>query len=174
MDYYPNILLISGTAKNVGKTTLGCNILSYNANKDIIAVKISPHFHQMPSDRIYLKKEETYHISEENEISGKDSSRFFQTGARKVYYIQCRDDSLFNAFEEVLEWNDTNSLYLVESGGLANYIKPGLFIAVTNTQKPVKPYSNFLLADIIVDENIDFNKFARRVVAHDYKWVFDD
>ncbi len=171
MKYLPNILLIAGTGKKVGKTTLGCNILSSHTDKGIIAVKISPHFHSMPTDRVYIIKNNRYHISEENKKTGKDSSKFLQAGAKKVYYIQGKDDSLATAFEEVLGLNDSTSLYLVESGGLAGYIKPGLFIAVTNSNHSAKPDKNLSLADILVDENIAFGPFAKRVCVNGGKWA---
>ena len=41
-----NILTISGTGKNVGKTSLACRIIHrLSATHKLTAVKISPHFH---------------------------------------------------------------------------------------------------------------------------------
>ncbi len=174
MKFYPNILLIAGTGKNVGKTTLGCKIISQNADNKIIGVKFSPHFHSMSENRFYIEKNDRYHISEEGEFSNKDSSRLLQAGAKKVYYIQGRDDYLFAAFEKVFALNNANTLFLVESGGLAGYIKPGLFIVVKNKHKPIKPDNKISSADVFVNEQTDFTQFAKKIFADNGIWIYKD
>ena len=41
-----NLLIISGSGKNVGKTLLACQIIKhFSRNSTVIGLKISPHFH---------------------------------------------------------------------------------------------------------------------------------
>jgi len=56
----PNILLITGNGKNVGKTTLSCRIIENQNNEyDFIAVKISTHFHEYYyDDKIIFKNDD--------------------------------------------------------------------------------------------------------------------
>ena len=54
--YHSNILAISGTGRNVGKTTLTCGIIKkLGIDQKPTAVKISPHFHSVDYDNSFPK-----------------------------------------------------------------------------------------------------------------------
>ncbi|NJO68933.1 MAG: molybdopterin-guanine dinucleotide biosynthesis protein B [Bacteroidetes bacterium] len=101
MLYLPNLLLISGTGRNSGKTSLACAIIQkFAAFRPIIAIKIAPHFHEQDQIENYTYKTAEYFITEETrKDTGKDSSRMLAAGAAKSYYITTHDDHLLNAFE---------------------------------------------------------------------------
>ena len=71
-----NSLIIAGTGQNVGKTTLVCNIISENKAYNIIALKISPHFHKLAINDKIISQTPNYTIVEETKTdTNKDSSK---------------------------------------------------------------------------------------------------
>ena len=94
--YHSNILAISGTGRNVGKTTLTCGIIKkLGLDQKSTAVKISPHFHEVDYDNPISEEYEAYSIYKEDRIDrGKDSSKMLAAGADSVFYIQAKDDHL--------------------------------------------------------------------------------
>lgn len=154
MIYLPNILLVAGEGQNVGKTTLVCDTINKFSHKyEIVAVKISSHIHLQSSDSKYLVKNEFYEIIEEtNSIGNKDSNKMFRAGATLVLYVQVLKDSLNKVLDELLILIN-NRICIIESGGLRDYIEPGLFIYLTKTDS-FKLNSNKQFANIILN---DFN-----------------
>lgn len=152
MIYLPNILLVAGDGQNVGKTTLVCDLINkFSRKNEIVAVKISSHIHPQSSDTKYLVKNEFYEIIEETNSNGnKDSSKMLRAGASLVLYVQVLKDSLFTVLEELLIVVN-NRICIVESGGLRDYIEPGLFLYLTKTDSfklnSNKQFANFILND---------------------------
>lgn len=172
MEVFPNILIISGTGRKVGKTSLACAILrKVTPHHDVVAVKVShsgPVDHMgmtlmehLPGFDLYLQKEE----------NGRDSSRMMIAGASSVYFLHCKKEILEQGFLNVLERHKKNTLFLFESGGLADLILPGLFIMVTDKQKPLKDNLPALKPQIILDETINFEMFSENIDAIGNWWV---
>ncbi|WP_372947446.1 hypothetical protein [Mariniphaga sp.] len=137
----PNILLVAGTGRNIGKTITVCRIIARLAQEhEPVGVKISPHFHELDGDPKYLFQSENFVIVEEKNISRKDSSRMLQAGAKTVYYVQCKPGYLAGAMDYLLPLLGSESPVTVESGGLYDILEPGLLIFITG--KEVK--KNFL------------------------------
>ena len=126
------ILLISGSGQNTGKTTFACKIIEQNKEKQIVAIKISPHFHTVENCKL-LFSESSFQIYQEQNLDGKkDSSKMLIAGAKKVFYIQATDKSLGLAYKKVSELINENSFVVCESGGLRDIIKPAVFIFIKN------------------------------------------
>jgi hypothetical protein len=128
----PNVLIIAGTGRNTGKTTLACKIISrFSESKVIIGVKISPHFHGGTQSLKPLFVSKNYNIYEETDsASSKDSSKMFHVGATKVYYMEVYDQNLLEAYKKLQEFIPENSAIVCESPALRKVVKPGLFIIV--------------------------------------------
>jgi hypothetical protein len=128
----PNLLLIVGTDRNAGKTTLASRIIANTADKlSLVAVKISPHFHELgPEEKVVFKTDRCVIVRETLSDSGKDSARFLLAGASEVYYMQVWDHELEDAFNELLKICGPGRPMIVESGWLRNLVEPGLFIIV--------------------------------------------
>lgn len=128
---YKNLLIIAGTGRNSGKTTLACQVIDKFRQLLPVAVKISPHFHEPTSGLLEWHIEEGFSIFTENHKEGnKDSSRMLGAGAAKVYYLQCRDEYIKRAFSMVFSTLPADRPVIYESPSLAKYIDPGvLFIA---------------------------------------------
>lgn len=125
MKHYPNIILIAGNGRNVGKTLLSCRIIKHlkEAN-DVYAVKISSHFHELDQQALIINETEDFSIVKETLITKKDSSRMLGAGATAVYYVQCKNNNLLKMFEQLLTHLPIDKPVIIESGGLYNYIDP--------------------------------------------------
>jgi len=92
---FENILLIAGSGRNVGKTTFACKIIRAEKEKQIYAVKITPHFHKPTPGLLEFEKGNNWIIYEEtNASTKKDSSLFLQSGAKKSFLIQSEREYL--------------------------------------------------------------------------------
>jgi len=129
-----NVLLIAGEGRNVGKTTLGCNITSRLTIKEkVIAIKISPHFHQLTESLSILMNTDSIVIARETDkLSGKDSSRYLNAGASEVYYIQCKENGLSMLASWIKDNISPGIPVICESGGLGRKIIPGYNIFIMN------------------------------------------
>jgi len=149
-----NSIIIAGTGQNVGKTTLVCNIISQNRDKNIIAVKISPHFHKLTKTDVIIAQTDNYVIIEETKTdTEKDSSKMLKSGARKVFYIQSTDKYLAEVFNEIKKQIPKKSNIIIESGGARNNFKPTLFLMIKhadNNQNKIKSAKLLSLADKII------------------------
>lgn len=134
-EYFPNLILVSGTGRNVGKTTFACSVINHLAKSyNVSAIKISPHKHTISNGSNVLKQISNYRIVEEQDYhTPKDTSRMLRAGARKVYYIQSGDDSLKYVLKDLNEISDRSSPVVCESGALSSVLIPGLFFVISYT-----------------------------------------
>lgn len=136
MKYFPNILLIAGTGRNVGKTMLACKIIRYlSESMSVVAIKISSHLHKVENGQKMIVDMPNYQILEESLDTDKDSSRMKKAGAKKVIYIQTKQENLYEAFQAI-EAEIKDYPIVCESGGLNQCIKPGIFFLVTGNEIP--------------------------------------
>ncbi len=126
----PNALIIVGTNRNAGKTTLACDIIRrFSSPEKITGIKISPHFHELDDDAIIVEKNEDFVIVKESKQGTvKDSSRMLDAGAHEVYYIQVWDMNIEKAFRTLIKHIDNSSPLVCESGWLRTVVEPGLFL----------------------------------------------
>jgi hypothetical protein len=123
--HLPKVLLISGNGRDSGKTTLACSLINkFCRQATIIAVKISPHPYENRS---------SFSITEEDgKNTGKDSSRMLHAGAAKSYFVVSEDSDLPRLLPK-LQMICGDAFVICESGGLRNYVNPGVFIIVNRT-----------------------------------------
>jgi len=153
----PNMLLIAGNGRNVGKTTLACRIITHLAKSNkVIGIKISSHLHEYITEPL-VKKEGEYVILQEKEHNQKDSSLMIQAGAHNVFFIMAKKKSLDAAFESLLPFLD-NQAIVCESGGLHHFIQPGIFLFVNEKNRIIEKPEHLEFHPILVENNgIDFN-----------------
>ena len=148
----PNLLLISGNGRNVGKTFLACKIIShFSKDEEMIGLKISPHFHDPGESKIVMQSN-YFTLVEEDRISEKDSSLMLQAGAAKVYFLMVKQENLkiaFNYLHKILPQKPI----VCESGGLREIVNPGVFLFVKRG------------ADKFVKK--DLFKYAPRIIEND-------
>jgi cobyrinic acid a,c-diamide synthase len=174
---FSNLLLIAATGSNVGKTTLATAILQ-NLNKDlnIIALKVSPHFHQIDGNRKILEQTENYMIVEEqDEISGKDTSKLIRAGAKKAYLVHGKEEYVIEAFLKLFSTFPANQPVICESAGLAYHIKAGMLILLKREGYDKKNIFELLKnkADLIItSDGHQFDMDISGIGFADGKWIY--
>jgi len=158
MINYPQMLLIAGTDRNVGKTTFACKIIEQiSQHTPVTAIKITPHFHKLTDNQQIIYQSEQITISIENTTNmHKDSSRMLNAGAEKVFYIQCVDADIKTVFKIIKPLIPKHNAVVCESGAAHNYINPGIFVVLTKSNSIVKNNDKLQKADMVI-KNFDFN-----------------
>ncbi len=131
-ELLPNLLMIAGTGRKVGKTTLACRIIK-QLSKDhpVTGIKVSPHMHRQAGGQRLVAETDDYLIIRETSTSnGKDSSRMLSAGAAQVFYLQTRDRHIAEPFRVLMKMIPPGSPVVCESGALLAYARPGLFLLV--------------------------------------------
>lgn len=174
--YLPNLLLVSGTGRKSGKTTLACSVISeISKNQKVIAVKISSHTHKGVGEG-EIQKGENFSIWQETVADqGKDTARMLMAGASEVYYIECADDGLLQAFLWLLQKIKPGQPIICESGKLRLLFRPAVFFIATHPDNEPKPSSVefFPLADKIWELPEILNNFNPQSVSYEnMQWNF--
>ena len=151
LPYYPNILLISGNGRNVGKTTLSCALIEHFKSEKIIAVKISPHTHEFDAnvEDVLFQTKDIIIIEEHRKDTGKDSAKFLKAGANRVFFIMVNDSYLQQAFDKLMEFVDEKSPMIIESAALRKIIIPGQFLLLNHVDRPAPKKSIVHLMDFV-------------------------
>ena len=133
MINWPNMLLVAGTGRNVGKTTFVCKVIENVSKKlPVIAIKITPHVHNLCDSCVTLFKSDKLTITEEtSKTLPKDSSKMLAAGAQKVYFIQGADDQLEKVIEFLRKIIPESTAIICESAALRNFINPSLFVLMS-------------------------------------------
>jgi len=154
MNKVEGLLIIGGTSKNAGKTTLVAKTIHFfSRENNIVAVKISCH----PPDGNAIKllnASSTFTIYEEqNKALDTDTSLMFRQGAAKVYFIHAQDIHIEEAFLYILSKRPDSSLIISESNSLINFYEPDLFILAHNSKEPIKKSAENIIkkASYIID-----------------------
>jgi hypothetical protein len=161
----PQLLLIAGTGRNSGKTSLGCAILEkYGRQFPIFSLKITPHFHKGIRTGIVLYDSPDCFIAEEvSPGNEKDSQRYLAFGASRSFFMMTRDDQLGMALEVLFSKVPMEQHWICESGGARQWINPGVFLmlsqAVIEDRKPGIE-RNLSLAHKILQMNKDGFDFS--------------
>jgi hypothetical protein len=142
----PNLLLIAGTGTKSGKTSMACRVIEQFDKLNIIAIKITPHFHETTPGLKTIYEETGISIYEEtNPDSKKDTSRMLWSGASKVYFAKVLDDRLLFVFNKIMDLIPEGTPIVCESPALRNFAEPGVFIIMSSkTTNKRKNISEFL------------------------------
>ncbi|BDD87764.1 hypothetical protein [Desulfofustis limnaeus] len=152
----PHLLIVGGSGRNVGKTECVCRVISHGLQfrPDIYALKVSAVY---PGELVWhgshQEDEPPFHLFEENDrTSAKDTGRMLRAGARRVFYLRCDDTAVEAAYHRVRRMLPPEATLVCESNSLANFVRPGLLLAITTPHGPVKPRSRPLLelADLLM------------------------
>jgi len=168
-----NILLVSGSGQNVGKTSFIRRVIAHNSSHKLVAIKITPHFHEPTSGLIPIAITENYRIFQETDFSsGKDSSLFLQAGAEKVFYIQTTDDYLKEAFRLASEQFDPDQPVIIESAALRKILEPAFYLFIQNQYEDIKPSAMEMqkLADTIVYSDSGQFSMEPASITFDQNW----
>ena len=163
MRRLPGMILIAGTGRNSGKTTLACEIIrKFRGEIPLVAIKISPHRHTRTTWGSVLMDEPTLFIEEEtNPETGKDSARMLAAGASRSFFIMAADSSLPRAIDAVMGLLDEGTFMVCESGGLRQWVEPdGFFVTTlkdTEDDKSMLRYSAYPHFRVEFDGRVGFD-----------------
>jgi len=154
----PNWLIVYGTNRNSGKTTLITRIISYNNSRiPITGIKISPHFHPLDDNDLIIEKCAEYVITKEIHLNtGKDSSRMLDAGAQDVFYIQVWDDNLGRLIPKILGLIPPGTAVICESGWARHLIDPGVFL-ILNRKGNTEMKSSLVILQPLADRWVEFD-----------------
>lgn len=170
-----NLLIISGSGRRTGKTTLACALIRhFTAICPLIAVKISPHANHNAGMAALIIEKNGFKLYEETTPNAKDSGLFLESGALKSYFLEVTDHNIDIAWEHL---NRTllkpDQAILCESGYLGHLVKPGIMI-FCGPDSPMMPPSkqrNKALSDITVTAGqFDPEALIQRIVFTENKW----
>ncbi|MCF6170845.1 MAG: hypothetical protein L3J66_07715 [Bacteroidales bacterium] len=161
MKQLKNILLISGSGRNCGKTTLACHLIGQLAKEGVVfGLKITPHFHLTGRGQQLLAEGDGFRIFRETDRgSGKDSTRMLKAGAGEVYFIQSTDEHLTEVYEHLKNLLPPGVPVVCESGAFAAVFSPGLHLLVKGPRADESKQSyrrNLEKADFILTQQ-DFS-----------------
>jgi hypothetical protein len=175
----PNALIVVGTNRNAGKTTLACEIINrFSARQKLIGIKISPHFHELEQTDIIVEKNDDFVIvkeSRQGEI--KDSCRMLRAGAHEVYYIQVWDRNIDKAFNCLSTHIDGSLPLVCESGWLRTIVEPGGFIILnrkgnTDFKQSIEDYKK--LPHTWMEFNgKNFDPDPKEIILENNHWVYN-
>jgi len=174
-----NILLVSGSGRNCGKTTFACHAISQLSKVGkVIGLKISPHFHLTGNKQKLVDRGEGFQVFQETDLlSEKDSSRMLQAGACEVFFIQCNDMNLSGIWGEMKKLIPENVPVVCESGSFSNVYLPGMHVLVVENvpDKSKKSYfENVEKADFIVKkEEFSLENFGFEILFKGNKWTLN-
>ncbi len=171
------MLIVAGTGRNVGKTSFVCEMIARFAKKqEVLAIKISPHFHHISESEKLIERTEYYEIIEElTPVFSKDSSRMLKAGAKQVFYVQTKtDDALPQVIEILKSFWTADTAVVCESGGLRHFIEPGLFVVCHSKSQPeMKPHLKILETKVdqfLLFQNSKFDFDLTKFKFEDSSW----
>lgn len=152
------MLLIAGTGRDSGKTLLACNIIRLFCKRTpVISCKICRHAHHIDASGKVIADEDNLYIAEEEDPgTGKDSSRLLEAGAARSFYVVATDDQLIRATEMIMGLAGNNAYYIFESGGLRQFVTPGLFIMMSRAEN-IEKKADLLGLECLADIRVTFN-----------------
>jgi hypothetical protein len=146
------VVVVGGHARNIGKTSVVCGLLSGLKQLGWTAVKISPYTHGTrsvdehecagePDERRFVMTEE------ENSRGRGDTCRFLAAGARRALWLRVRRGHLAEPFPLLAQALKGDERVMIESNSVLDFLKPSLYLVVLDSHNP------------------DFKASARRLLA---------
>ncbi len=179
MIFFSNWIIVGGTGRNTGKTTLVEKLIGKFAKiNPVTAVKMANIKPGNENFHGHVITPFTGKISIEKETrndGNKDSMRFLRAGAQASWFIQTEDDFLPETFPEIRNTLKKASWIVCESNSLRNYVKPALFIMVKGEEAVAKKNTAEILqvADVVVDALNwrQFDLLVERIEIREGKFV---
>ncbi len=149
---FPNMILIAGDGRNVGKTTFTSQIIgTLSARTEVIAIKTTPHKHVLTEGLEMLVQTEDYMVALEKGGHRKDSAILRQAGAAEVFVIMAEQQFLSKAFSHISAYIH-GKICVAESGGLVEIVQPGVFFFIRNREGAIRK-KHYLEFDPLVVRN---------------------
>lgn len=170
----PNLLLIAGNGRNVGKTYLACRLIaSFSKKTPVTAVKVTPHFHPFQKEDVIVEKEDFIILKERN-FNHKDSSLMLKAGADQVFFVMAKRNSDREAFADLQKLLPQH-LIICESGGLHKVVEPGLFLFVNSVGRELKKEQHLQYDHLLVtNDGKEFSPGLEKIQFDGQRFTFRD
>jgi hypothetical protein len=126
------MIVVGGQAKNIGKTTLVCNIIAALPKVRWNAVKITTHRHEAIGCELRIEGTSWLVWEQISVASQNDTIRFLGAGAQKAFLIQAEDAALEEAYASLRSFLTPGSHAIVESTRAASILHPDIFLLLVN------------------------------------------
>jgi len=128
------LLIIGGTGRDAGKSSLAALLISRFADRGVNGIKITPHDHPDVSGLTLINGNDIFQVYEEKKLaSDKDSARMLKAGALKVFLIVSPEAHLGEAFSLLQPLIIPGVPVICESPALRRYVEPDLFILMMHS-----------------------------------------
>ena len=121
-------IVVGGQTKDIGKTTLVCNIIAGFAQFSWTAIKITTHTHKPPHCELLNQSEGGSIWRETSRGDDSDTARFLGAGAKEAYLIESPVERLGSACDWLLNRSDRQNHVIVESSSAGEFLSPDLFL----------------------------------------------
>ncbi len=135
----PNFLVIGSFSRDSGKTQFSRKIIS-NTKQDIIALKVTiiKNAENCPRGEngcgVCTSLNSNYELIEEKNIDGKkDTSKLLISGAKSVYWLRVKEDSVQEGLNAFLQITNPSIPVICESNSIMKTISPAVFILLKST-----------------------------------------
>lgn len=135
------LIMVGGQTKDVGKTTLVCNIIAAFPQFRWTAVKFTRHFHLPENSRLLVKGKDYSFWEQTSAGNTSDTARYVSAGAECALLIQVADGKMKEACTAVHKELSPRTHILVESSGAAEFLSPDLYLMVLDSAKSDFKYS---------------------------------
>lgn len=176
MKRVERLLIIGGTGREAGKSSLAALLITKFTDRGIAAVKITPHRHPDVTGLTLIADNPEFQVYEErNGKSEKDSSRMLRAGASKVFLVVSGEASLSEAFTALVPFLPEGAPVICESPALRRLIEPDLFILMLHSDGDSPERKNIddlipLASLSFTLRDLDHNKADIIVVDEDSRW----
>lgn len=158
MKYLPNLLLVGGTGRNIGKTTFVERLVGmFNSELSLITLKTSmllPGEEYLHGKHRLVKPDEFFLVEEKTDEGNKDSNRYLKAGASQSWFLSVGENALPQAMAYFLDIVKEPGLIIAESNVIREIVVSGVFIMIKGDGE-VKPQSvhQLEMADTIIAAN---------------------
>lgn len=137
------VIVVGGQAKDIGKTTLVCNIVSAFPGR-WTAAKISDHQHDVSGCKLVAEGVGWSILEQFERDGGSDSGRYLQAGATRALLVQTGESTLPEATSALRQFLSGN--VIIESNRAVEFTSPDLFVLVVDAEREFKPSAQSQLA----------------------------
>jgi len=132
------LIAVGGQAKDIGKTTLICNIIAAFRYSDWTAIKFSTHAHATGNMELVFESQGVSVRRQSCAGDDSDTARFLKAGAKHALFVQTETANQRTASEILLKQLSSASHVIVESTQAAEFLKPDLFLMLVGSTAAVK------------------------------------
>jgi len=173
IPYFPNLIMIGGSSKNSGKTTLIRTLIEHFSDLPIIAVKAVLYDDEGDFKRHYPEyKDRDFFAIREHKAVDKDSGRFFSSGADQAWFLAAHTTGEAKLLTHLHSICETRQPVILESNILRKFIQPKYYVMIVNPEKPIKDSAQqFMhLADEVLRSNVEKNDFPEMLSWKNNEW----